>query len=56
MLEHRQDLMQEYISYGHVSISEIDDLNFQIERNLNLLTTYYIDYVSGRYYSRKCNR
>ncbi len=49
MLEHRQDLMQEFINYGHVSISKIDDLNFQIERNLNLLTTYYIDYVSGRF-------
>ncbi len=49
MLEHRQDLMQEFISYGHVSISEIDDLNFQIERNLNLLTTYYIDYISERF-------
>ncbi len=46
MLEHRQDLMQQFINYGQVSISEIDELNFQIERNLNLLTTYYIDYVS----------
>lgn len=49
MLEHRQDLMQQFINYGQVSISEIDDLNFQIERNLNLLTTYYIDYVSDRF-------
>ncbi len=49
MLEHRQELMQKFISYGQVSISEIDELNFQIERNLNLLTTYYIDYVSGRF-------
>ncbi|MBP5385291.1 MAG: histidine kinase [Lachnospiraceae bacterium] len=49
MLEHRQDLMQKFISYGNVSISDIDDLNFQIERNLNLLTTYYIDYVSERF-------
>ncbi len=49
MLEHRQDLMMKFISYGKVSISDIDDLNFQIERNLNLLTTYYIDYVSKRF-------
>ncbi|SFU83186.1 sensor histidine kinase [Butyrivibrio sp. INlla21] len=49
MLEHRQELMQEYVSYGRVSISEIEELNFQIERNLNLLTTYYIDYVSVRF-------
>lgn len=49
MLEHRQDLMQKFISYGNVSISDIDDLNFQIERNLNLLTTCYIDYVSERF-------
>ncbi|MCR4657120.1 MAG: histidine kinase [Lachnospiraceae bacterium] len=58
LLEHRQQLMQEFINYGRVSISEIDELNFQIERNLNLLTTYYIDYVSDRFsqYSARIKR
>lgn len=49
MLEHRQEVIQNYIQYGRESINDIDNLNFQIERNLNLLTTDYLNFISNRF-------
>ena len=51
MLEHRKEKIQPYMeadnATNRVDISYIENLDLLIERNMNLLNSYYLEYISG---------